>query len=681
MCGLAGIWDRKARIGQEELANLAQTMSRTLAHRGPDSCGVWVDVSAGVALGHQRLAVVDLAPTGHQPMVSASGRYVIAFNGEVYNFRELRRELELEGVGFRGHADTEVALAVFERWGVHGALERFVGMFAFALWDREERALYLARDRIGEKPLYYGWIGNLLVFGSELKALRGAPGWRGDIDRAALARFLRYGYVPAPGTIYRDIGKLPPGTFLMLRAETGMPHPEPTPYWSARSVAESGQRSPRERDPGVAVEQLDGLLRDVIARQMIADVPLGAFLSGGIDSSTVAALMQAESTRSVRTFTIGFHEASFNEAATAKAVAAHLGTDHTELYLTPREAQAVIPELPDIYDEPFADSSQIPTVLVSRLARREVTVCLSGDGGDELFGGYNRHLHAARVGRVIEVLPRGPRKVLSDLLSRPSPQAWDGALGRLAHVVPSLSRPGSPGDRLHKLADAVSADSPQDLYARLVSHWAAADAVVIGLDARGPVMAEGDEWPESLGIAHGMMYADLTTYLPDDILVKLDRASMSASLEARTPYLDHRVVEFAWALPLALKMRHRQGKWLLRQVLNRYVPKALVERPKTGFAVPLADWLRGPLRGWAESLLGESRLAREGLLQPGPIRARWEEHLTGRRNWQAHLWDVLMFQAWLERESTHGGAALTASRATGGVVETSTPVAVTSSTH
>jgi asparagine synthase (glutamine-hydrolysing) len=632
-------------------------MTDQIVHRGPDDSGAWVDPEAGLALGFRRLAILDLTPEGHQPMLSACGRYTIVFNGEVYNFNALREELEPKGHKFRGHSDTEVMLAAISEWGLEAAVKKFVGMFAFALWDRRERALHLVRDRLGIKPLYYGLAGKTFLFGSELKALRAHPDFVSEVNRDALALQVRHNYIPQPYSIYKGIYKLTPGCILTLSAADLPLHqlPAPRPYWSALKVYEEGIADPFKGTEGEAIEQLDGLLREAVRMRMVADVPLGAFLSGGVDSSTVVALMQAQSTRPVKTFTIGFYEDSYNEARQAKAVAAHLGTGHTELYVTPDETMAVIPKLPALYDEPFSDSSQIPTYLISALARQQVTVSLSGDGGDELFGGYNRYSIGYSVWKKIRGMGKPGRRLAAWALTRLSPQTWARLIARADGFLPSRFRVASLAQEVHKLVEVLKANTSQDFYMTLVSHWNPPREIVLGAEEPPTILSDPSRWATLPEFIQRIMFLDLVTYLPDDILAKVDRASMGVSLEARVPLLDHRVVEYAARIPLSMKIRDGQGKWLLRQILYQYVPKDLIERPKMGFGIPIDDWLRGPLRAWAEDLLNEDRLRREGFFRPEPIRKLWAEHLSGRRNWQYHLWDVLMFQAWLaeSRKSVH----------------------------
>jgi len=639
MCGIAGALGTGADVTEPILARMAAAIT----HRGPDDHGVWRDADAGIGFGHARLSIVDLSAAGHQPMQSPAGRYALAFNGEIYNHVALRAEYERDGgrTAWRGHSDTETLLAGFERWGVEATLRRSVGMFALALWDRDERSLTLARDRLGEKPLYYGWQGDTFLFGSELKALRAHPSFRAPVDSDSVAAFLRFAYVPSPRSIYRGIHKLLPGTTLRIRREAR--DAQPAAYWSLQEVAARGLADPFTGSEPEARQGLEALLSESIALQRVADVPLGAFLSGGTDSSLVVALMQSQAQRPVRSFTIGFREAQYDEAAHARAVAQHLGTDHTELYVTPEQARAVIPRLPALYDEPFGDASQIPTFLVSQLARRHVTVSLSGDAGDELFGGYTRYAWARRLLRV----PAPARRAAAVALRALTPRQWDRVAGVLGPVLPRRLQLRRPGDQAHKLAGVLGGGSDGAMYERMVSIWA--DVSDASTAAGAPEDLLSDHWRDAAGTdspEHRMMFVDMLTYLSDDILCKVDRAAMAVSLETRVPFLDHRIVEFAWRLPLHFKIRNGEGKWILRQVLHRYVPPSLVERPKMGFGVPLDAWLRGPLREWAEDLLSEPRLRHAGDLRPAPVRAKWEEHLSGRRNWQYQLWNVLMLQAW-----------------------------------
>lgn len=651
MCGLVGFLDFSLKTKGNDLNAIATRMADTLRHRGPDDGGAWVDARAGIALGHRRLSIVDLSPEGRQPMHSACGRYAIVFNGEIYNHREIRKELEIQAPeippAWRGLSDTEVMLEAIRRWGVEKAVQRFTGMFAFALWDRQERRLYLVRDRLGEKPLYYGWMGKVFLFGSELKALCTHPAFKREINRNALALYLRHNCIPAPYSIYQGINKLPPGTILTV-SKLDSTSATPASYWSMREVAEHGIADPFIGSEKEAISQMDHLLRDAVRLQMVADVPLGAFLSGGVDSSVVVALMQAQSGRPIKTFTIGFNEPGYDEAVYAKEVARHLGTDHTECYITSEEAMAVIPKLPTLYDEPFSDSSQIPTYLVSELARRHVTVSLSGDGGDELFAGYNRYFLGRNLWNKIGWMPQPFRNGMARGLTAFSPRAWDRTFDLLGLFSPFKMKHRTPGDKLHKLSEILPAESPDMMYQGLVSHWKNPAALVLGAHEPPTILTDRGQWADLSDFTLRMMYFDTVTYLPDDILVKVDRAGMGVSLEGRVPFLDHRLVEFAWQVPLSMKVRDGKGKWLLRQVLYRYVPRELIERPKVGFGIPIDTWLRGPLREWGEPLLDERRLKIEGFFKAELIRDKWAEHLSGRRNWQYYLWDILMFQAWLD---------------------------------
>ncbi|MCD9047152.1 asparagine synthase (glutamine-hydrolyzing) [Luteimonas sp. MHLX1A] len=646
MCGLAGFLSRGA-ANPDVMTVLARGMADRIASRGPDDWGVWCDQDSGVALAHRRLSILDLSPAGHQPMHSSSGRWVLAYNGEVYNHLALRQRLEGEGAApaWRGHSDTETLLACIEAWGIERTLQASVGMFAIALWDRSERALVLARDRVGEKPLYYGWQGDTLLFGSELKALRAHPAFNAAIDRGALALLLRHNYVPAPYSIYQGIHKLPPGTFLRLSG--GHREVEPVPYWSLADVAERGMAQPFAGSDVDALDALEGHLGNAVRGQMVADVPLGALLSGGIDSTVITALMQANSSRPVRTFTIGFEEGEYDEATHARAVAAHLGTEHTELRLSGADALALVPQMPAMYDEPFADSSQLPTHLVMKLARQHVTVALSGDAGDELFGGYNRYFLGPKTWDGIRRLPPAFRRALGAALTAvPAP-----TVNRLFGPLAGRRGIALPGDKAHKLGARLRhVRSIDDLYVSLVSEWPDPAGMVGAGNLPPNLLDDRARWPKLHDPVARMMALDGLTYLPDDILVKVDRASMAVSLETRAPFLDRDVIEFAWSLPMHMKLRGGKGKWLLRQLVDRHVPRALMERPKMGFGIPLDQWLRGPLREWGEALLAEDRLKREGYLDPAPVRATWLRHQRGEGSFGYRLWSVLMFQAWLEQE-------------------------------
>ena len=617
---------------------MAARMAASLRHRGPDDEGVWADSRSGVALAHRRLSIIDLSPAGRQPMFSASRRYVAVYNGEIYNFRDLRNELEqsLSGSSFRGHSDTEVMLACLEAWN---------GMFAFALWDREARTMHLGRDRFGEKPLYYAWMGNTFLFGSELKALRAHPEFREEIDRNTLALYLRYNCVPAPYCIYKGVFKLPPATFLTVTGNNPRAA-QPTPYWSLRQAADNGLADPFRGTVEQAANELEVLLLDAVKLRMAADVPLGVFLSGGVDSSTVTALMQAQSSRPVKSFSIGLGEPDYNEASNACAVAQHLGTEHTELYVTASEAREAIPRLPAIYDEPFADSSQIPTFLLAQMTRRRATVSLSGDGGDEIFGGYNRHLRGKQLEVAISRTPLLARRALAALIQSAQPAQWDW-LYRISTSFGKQSRKHRlPGHKLHKLASALLASDIETAYRHLASHWVDPSSIVLGVEPSPTHQSDSQSWPQLPSIAEQMMLSDSLTYLSDDILTKVDRATMAVGLEARIPLLDHRIAEFAWRLPLTMKIKGGKGKRILRQVLYRHVPASLVDRPKAGFGIPLESWLRGPLRAWAEELLAEHRLREQEFFAPRPIRQMWSEFIQGKGSCHLHLWDVLMFQAW-----------------------------------
>ncbi len=643
MCGFTGFLG--GHFDHEAAEAILQKMTDRITHRGPDDSGVWFDQTMQIGLGHRRLSIVDLSPLGHQPMSSFSGRYVLAFNGEIYNHKAIRQELGASS-SWRGQSDTETLLAGFDAWGIQATTERTVGMFAFAVWDKHEQVLTLGRDRLGEKPLYYGWQQDNFLFGSELKALKSHPAFHANINRDALAVFMRHNTIPAPYCIWQGIHKLMPGSLLSVSRHN--PEPAITSYWSGKQVIEESFRTRFIGSEQDAVLALEDILHDAIGLQMMADVPVGAFLSGGVDSSTIVALMQSRSNQPVRSFSIGYNEQQYNEAQHAKAVAQHLGTDHTELYVSSNDAFNVIPRLAELYDEPFADSSQIPTFLVSQLAKQQVTVSLSGDGGDELFCGYNRYLMVNRLWNNLSKLPLGLRRTMASCITSVSPATLSQIARPLMKLLPSRYGMVSMGDKLHKGASVLASSTAQELYRGVVSHWQNPASLVLGATEPLTLLMNGEAQPNTNSDIEQMMALDMLTYLPDDVLVKVDRAAMGVSLETRVPFLDHRVVEFAWSLPLNYKLRKGVGKWVLREVLYKHVPKKLIERPKMGFGVPIDNWLRGPLREWAEALLDQQRLKQEGFFDPAMVQKKWKEHLSGRCNWQYLLWDVLMFQAWLE---------------------------------
>ena len=643
MCGLAGaIVTAGNHISPQRL----EAMTSAITHRGPDAYGIWISPDGRVGLGHRRLSIIDLSAAGAQPMASASGRYTVSFNGEIYNFAALRRELESLGTQFRGHSDTEVMLAAFDCWGVPAALPHLVGMFALAVWDAVESTLYIARDRIGIKPLYYYSLGGSLAFASELRPLVVWQGKLPSVSAQGLTEFLRLGYVPGPASIFEGIYKLPPGCFAVFRSGVLS---EPQAYWKLTDAVRAGMAHPLTEEKQ-ALDALETKLRGAVASHMVSDVPLGAFLSGGIDSSTVVALMQSQSSRPVKTFSIGFHERGYDEAQHAAAVARHLGTEHTELYVTDADARAVIPQLPDIYDEPFADASQIPTFMVSQLTRQHVKVALSGDGGDELFAGYNRYVFVARFWQRLQVLPLPLRRLAASVLSCPSPAAWDAFFERVGPLLPRHMIPALPGQKMYKVASILPSRSLLALHGRLVAQWVNPQAV---LNARwfhdGLLWENQLECDKALSDPQQQMVWDAQTYLVDDILTKVDRASMRVGLEARVPLLDHEVVEFAWRIPMSMKLKGGTGKWLLKQLLYRHIPPALVDRPKMGFSVPVDTWLRGSLREWAEACLAEDRLNAEGFFDARAVRQTWERHLRGDVDAGGPLWTLLMFQLWLEK--------------------------------
>lgn len=636
--GLAGLRDPiKARITLERMTDV-------LAHRGPDADGLWQSVDGHVNLGHRRLSIIDLSSTGAQPMTLADGRYTIVYNGEIYNYQELRATLQAAGDSFRGTSDTEVLLAAFARWGVAATLPKLNGMFALALWDTQRNKLWLARDRFGEKPLYYAWHGGVLLFGSELKALQGHPAFEREINREALALFMRFNYVPTPHCIFRNAWKLPAGHYVEL--SPGVAPEASVPYWRLHDLATNHQLLNLAPGDPALIQMLDAQLRRAIKMRMVSDVPLGAFLSGGVDSSTLVALMQAQSARPIKTFTIGFWEAAYNEANDAARVAKHLGTEHHEFYVSSRECLDVIVRLPQVYDEPFADSSQIPTILVSQFTRKHVTVALSGDAGDELWGGYNRYSWSKRLWPKLQRLPRHARHNLADVIQSRSPAQWDRLIGWGNHVVPSRLRVRGGGEKLHKLAAAMTAESIDELYRSFVSQWQNPEEVLVVGHEPEFLKQHILSAPSNLHYVERMMYLDMLTYMTDDILCKVDRASMSVGLEARVPFLDNDLVSLAWSLPIDVRIHKGVGKWPLRQVLKQYVPAELFERPKTGFGIPIGEWMRGPLREWTEDMVSESRLRADGFFRPEVVRKQWAEHLSGRFNRQHSLWSVLMFQSW-----------------------------------
>ncbi|MDA8612539.1 asparagine synthase (glutamine-hydrolyzing) [Candidatus Pelagibacter bacterium] len=651
MCGINGFYSKSSST----FNNIIVKMNSAISHRGPNTNGTWLDKNSGIVFGHQRLSIIDLSVAGNQPMRSSSERFILTYNGEIYNYLEIRKELEKNNshIKWSGNSDTEVLLEAIDFWGIEITLQKIDGMFAFGLWDQKNRSLTLARDRIGEKPLYFGWQGRgdnkVFLFSSELKSLKVHPEFNKEISRDAIALQLRHNCIPAPYSIYRNIYKLLPGHFLQL-SQNDLKNsllPSSKIYWSLAETAIKGcdkQFSLSEKD---VQKDLDKNLRLSVKKQMVSDVPLGVFLSGGIDSTTIAALMQLQSNKPIKTFTIGFDEGDYDEAKYAKRIAKHLGTNHTELYISPKKAMEVIPKIPSIYDEPFSDSSQIPTFLVSQLAKQQVKVALSGDGGDELFCGYNRHVISKKFSNIFRLTPLSFRKIFSSGLHSISPQGWN----KISKLLPGLNNYSNFGDKIHKFGYALEAKTLHDLYYMLRSHWQNPTEVVIGSKEPGTLLTQFKPKLDMLNAQQQMMVLDALTYLPDDILVKIDRASMASSLETRAPFLDHKLIEYVWKIPHDLKFRKGQGKWILKKILSQYVPSNLIERPKMGFGIPLDAWLRGSLKDWAESLLSEKRLIQENYFNAKLIRDKWEEHLSGKQNWQYLLWNVLMFQAWIEENN------------------------------
>jgi len=650
MCGFSGFLN--SGPGYDNPLVLLQRMGDQLVYRGPDDSGVWFDKNCGVGLSHRRLSIIDLSVQGRQPMFSASSRFVIAYNGEIYNHIELKKDLIQVGVVFRGSSDTEVLLAAIEAWGVKQALQRSVGMFAFSLWDKKKQTLSLVRDRMGEKPIYYGWQGKgdrrTFLFGSELKALRQHPSWQGGVEQDALANLLRYNYIPAPQTIHPGVFKLRPGFILQLKKSNNGDWSEKEEcWWSLQKVAQKARKNPFIGSRIEAVNHLESLLHDAIQEQSLADVSLGAFLSGGVDSSSIVAIMQSISNRPVKSFTIGFENSAYDESVNARAVANYLGSDHQEWIVTADDALSLIPQLSNCYDEPFADVSQIPTLLVSALAKKNVTVALSGDGGDELFAGYNRHQWAPSLLNKMNIFPKVIRQALSILIKTPSPSGWDYFFKILDPIIPQYLRVRHPGEKIHKIAMLLRQNGEREIYETLVRIWPDPIPLLKG-NSYGLVRKHKELWGLGNSFTDRMTRLDSVTYLPDDILVKVDRASMSHSLETRVPLLDHRIVEFANQLPLSMKIHQGSGKWILRELLDKYVPRQLIERPKSGFGVPIGNWLKSPLREWAEDLLSEQKLKNGGYFDVKQIRRVWMQHTSGKKNQQYQLWSVLMFQAWLD---------------------------------
>ena len=651
MCGINGFYSKSLSNFNDVIVK----MNSAISHRGPDTNGTWSDKNSGIVLGHQRLSIIDVSSSGNQPMQSSSGRYILTYNGEIYNYLKIRKELEMNNVNikWKGNSDTEILLESIDFWGIEITLQEIQGMFAFGIWDQKMRRLILARDRIGEKPLYYGWQGEgnnrVFLFGSELKALKVHPEFKGQINRDAIALQLRHNCIPAPYTIYKDIYKLLPGNYLELKHNDLKKEllSYPKKYWSLTSSLMYGNKNQLKLNEDEIQKDLEKNLKISVKKQMISDVPIGAFLSGGVDSSIVVALMQSQSHQPVKTFTVGFNENEYNEAKFAKKIAKHLGTNHTELYVSPKTAMEVIPKISTIYDEPFSDSSQIPTFLVSQLTKQHVKVAISGDGGDELFCGYNRYKMSEKFSSLFRFMPFNLRKTIASTIQSISPHN----LNKISKFIPILDQQTNFGDKIHKGADVLNTKNFSNIYYTLCSHWKDPTKIVLNSKEPGTLLTKFKPNLNYLDTQEQMMALDFLTYLPDDILVKLDRAAMASSLETRVPFLDHNLIEYVFKIPHSLKFRNGHGKWILKKILNQYVPKNLTERPKMGFAIPLGSWLRGPLRDWAENLLNEKRLNQENFFNTKLVRDKWLEHLNGKKNWHHHLWDILMFQAWLEKNN------------------------------
>ena len=650
MCGLAGFIDNNRSRSSESLEALSHKMCSTLINRGPDDFGSWVDEKSGIAMSHRRLAIQDTTLAGHLPMVSKSGRYIIVYNGEIYNYKTLREELKKAGYFFRSQSDTEVLLAAIEIWGLSAALDKFVGMFAFALWDKNNHRLYLVRDRLGEKPLYYGIFGNVILFGSELKAFEVHDSFVKSINRDAISLLLRYNYIPAPYSIYDKIYKIKPGTFLEIKVENHKISTTEYTYWAYKNFVMSEGIDNKIYNYKEAKLSIKDALTESIRSQMIADVPLGAFLSGGIDSSLIVSIMQSLSPDPIKTYTIGFDHSEYNEANDAKSIANYLGTDHTELYVTASQALNVIPKIPNIFDEPFADSSQIPTYLISKLASSNVTVSLSGDGGDELFGGYNRYYKGYSAWKNFSRMPYPINYIFSEIICSINPEKWNFLYNHFGKYISDEKNYKNIGDKLYKMADIIKINNPQDMYLSLVSFWNNTEQIVLNSSEPMSTPRDYDNWVENLDDRENMMFLDTISYLPDDILTKVDRSSMAVSLESRTPFLNHSLVELSQRIPIELKIKDGKGKWILRNILNDFIPANFIDKPKTGFGIPIAEWLRGPLKEWAEALIDSSRLKHDGYFNAELVTNMWDKHLNKSRNYGHHLWSILMFQAWLGKK-------------------------------
>jgi asparagine synthase (glutamine-hydrolysing) len=648
MCGLTGFLIHPNSMPEQTVDSIIRESAKSLAHRGPDSIGLWCGENNSIAMGHRRLSIIDLSETGGQPMHSTCGRYVMVFNGEIYNFLELRKQLSSEGVEFGGHSDTRVLIEGISKWGIEKTIKKTIGMFAFAVWDKKNKSLYLCRDRLGEKPLYYGWYKGVFMFASELKAFKAWPGFKPELDIEALTDFFQYSYVPSPSCIFKGFRKLMPGSFSKVNLNSEGKLPDVNPYWSLQEVVEYGEQNPIiDLNENELVNELEIRVKSAVKSCMVSDVPIGAFLSGGIDSSLVVALMQEQSINPIKTFSMGFSEDGYDESIQARAVAQHLKTEHTEMIVSSEDAMATIPLLPDIYDEPFADSSQIPTFLVAKLAGRNVKVALSGDGADELFAGYNRHVLSQKLSSGKYKIPKNIRKIAGNMLLGVSAEKWDTIYNSLARYIPANYQLRLAGEKIHKFGRVLNVNNGDELYQALTSTWLNSDIVINQNKKTMDHKVNGVL--DNLGLTKMMLYNDTIKYLPDDILVKVDRACMAVSLESRIPFLDHRLIEYAWKIPLNNKVRNNQGKYLLRQVLYKHVPRELVDRPKMGFGIPLESWLRGPLKTWAEELLDSRKLKEQGLLNHTIIKQKWDEHQSGRHNWHHQLWNVIMFQAWHKR--------------------------------